>query len=833
MKKVDYSGQNEGAVDKATGFGEHGGWEERAKSVVGWMRVAQEKVEKEYKSRSKEERQAEPIQNVLDITDYLYVLKSFSITGYVKGVEAIVREVEKCPPAMPPASSLPSPSSFASTSATASSSSSQIPDPEKERQRFMMKLSELRLVTLMKWLDIRRTIYQRYTSHSSAHLQTQYQSTSTSTGAPDVNLKSYKHIFGLRQKTAADLTPPFFPEGMVKLLVEILRSIRTPTLNTSDSNSSPAASTSTLSLYEKRTLDLLLRIAKETKNETAFETILRNGYGVELKWPDVEPGVVASLAGRKGKGKRLHSVKQEGREDEDEDINWMGTEAEAAPSPGWMGRTITPEVKGEEEVRLDRHALNTVLAKYAEEGELWMMVQAFEVLGKPLERGNVDVESMYLPEEEVAEVEAEVESNTHRRVKKVTKGLQEEEDMTEREEEPPITLTEAIKREQESGQRLSFFGRTIPPEVDIEAPSIEQKERIPFPIRPASTFLHRQPTPRQVEAHIMAHNLSPEEFEDVAAVRYSDEGENLNTSTFEMIIKACAVEAGVSRTYEDQQKAVELGIHFLRFGVREMTRRHNDFLEAWVRIAKLHKELLEWAEKDGSIAGTPDERTSARMAVDMIKAQETRAVLRARMDFPRIYINAAMVTPLYQAMRSLNNTYIPSKMQSWNARRIREVDEEVRKVQAYYRDEWEILTGRSWDTGERITGTSTSTAITTSTVAAAALEEGVSSPSPSTVSMTAPSETSISLPPSFFTSSLASHLDLNWLGTLPRGSFWRRLTHEHNTSANKFTLGNHLKVLRRGIEGMHEITITQAEITARHKKRRRWQTPLTDKGTAS
>lgn len=506
------------------------------------------------------------------------------------------------------------------------------------------KTYDYRLATLTKWLTTRQRVYERF-------LQASFQ-------------QMRPHTYGFGRKAAAQL-PPFFPPAIAALLNEMLDS-----MNEADAIQ-----------HRHYTLQRLLRVAKATKNEAALNLILGAGYGFNLKYPDADPGSMGMLV-----------TKMIDREQRDQEWPETGSDVDGSIQPKSMARVLTPAGLFSRMKRdIDTHGLNTVVSKYGEEGKLWEMVQAFEVLSQPIS-GSALPPLMDVPikirgkEAEESTGEADGADET---------GQVESE--AEQEEEPPVTLTEAMRREEMSGQRLDFFGRQIPapePEDDVSS-------KVPsFEIRPASSFLPPMPSPFDIISHIESTFTGPPN-DNPYKILYSDRAYIPNTTTYRTMIKSAAVEAGTAETTLERDNAIQLGLYLLRTGVSETMARHNAFLDSWRRITVYTKALRDNVLAAGEPVGpnqtekdSPRQRLSReRGEVELTKADQLRSALRARTEPPRIAIDAHTVLPLLQALRSVRSTRGDGSTH-WRTS-TREVIREIERMAAYYREELAVLVNRA------------------------------------------------------------------------------------------------------------------------------------------
>jgi hypothetical protein len=528
-------------------------------------------------------------------------------------------------------------------------------------------IHDTRLMVLTKWLTIRKSIYQRFIKHQAE--------------------QEKPHVFGVGQ-TALSTSMPFFPPDAVELFKQILVSMREDQV-----------------VYRQLTYDLLFRIAKETKNDKAADKILKLAYNVDLAYPD--NGLDA-----------LRTRMREGMGEDPTGGNWELLDDEtdggaiAVERPQQVRRSGLDEgvQEGHGRVRWNKHALNTLVRRFAERGDLKGMLQAFEVFGQsPQEAEQVGVVG-----EEAGEIASSLEQATEEQ-------QEQDESTSPAVEDEPITLTEAMAREEASGQRLDFFGRPTHPKPSNE---VADNNRPKFPVRPAAEFLPTLPFPLEIETRTKTALEQDPEPVAAADLEYSEKEFLSNTDTYRTLIQACAVQASLATDAEERDFAMTLGVHFLRGAVREMIIRHNAFLAVWVRINAVTADLKMPAPpppRDDEVDGAPMKKVVAlRQVLEIGDYSEDsplrrphyhapaadlhpiRSTLRKRLAQPSLTVAPELVLPLYKVLRSTRNLRSVPSHKRWLQKHFSEVQELGKLARRYGREEWKVLTGKPWEEKKEI-----------------------------------------------------------------------------------------------------------------------------------
>ena len=547
-----------------------------------------------------------PQDRVLEIDDYLFVLRQFAVTGHLAGSERVVKEMI--------ASGIP----------------------------LDIKVYDLRLAVLTKWLTIRKDIYRRFVAHKARTEDT--------------------HTYGVERDAIRDSTP-FFPPDIAELFQDMLKSMKGKKEI----------------VYRQFTYDMILRVAKETGNKTAMEKMLKTVYQVDLEFPETEMSALRS---------RLDGLIH------DDDLNGTSEVLDRA-------RGLTPQALADEP-QLNTHAFNTLIFHLAERGDLKAMLQAFEVFGQPVHEMELasEAETLYSAVVE-AEVEEDVDVDAEFEFEGVVAGKGEGETTTteSREHEvndvddEPLTLSEALAREEASGQRLGFFGQTTTPDPSIIAGGESRVEEPGFPIRPAHVFLPRIAFPKELEASLVntlrSSSSTPSTpsnpLQSLRELEHTDQPFLTNSSTYRTLIKACAVHSSLSTSSTDRRQAFNLGLHFLLCASRDMMWRHNRFLATWIKIRETTSDLrlprdwinLKWPDGTGDI-------------------NPIRRALRSRLIHPALTVDSHMVSPLFKMLRQARSLRGDPENRRWVRRNVRVLEKWVERVRRYQEEEWRVMTGREW-----------------------------------------------------------------------------------------------------------------------------------------
>lgn len=686
-------------------------WEPRLQYVTSYLKALEES-EKLQKGRP-----LEPQERIMEISDYLHILRLFSLTGHIHGAEMVIREMQ--------AVGLP----------------------------LTDTALELRLAVITTWLSTRKQIYRRFVYEEAK--------------------RTHRTVYGIGHKAVVQ-TQPFFPPDIAALLKDILQAIQ--------NQSAPH--------YRRFSTDLLLRIAKETGNDQALEKLLKTVYRVDLKYPDADTENFA-----------LDSVEKDQRK---ASTKW----SKGLPTNNVdQGTGLSPVPR-----EMNVHTLNTVIARFAEQGDIWKVLQTLDVLSTPIDR--IELKSkLDIPGASGLGLISDLGQG-------ITTVIQEDA-RPQIQEEEAVTLTEALRREAESGETLGFFGKATP--VDVTPTEVSIK----FPIRPSSDFLSVLPSPFEIQSHMAETPMSSVSRNDM---RYYDNDHLTNSKTYDQAIKACAIQAGIARNYVERRRATALGIHFLKVAVRDMMERHNAFLAVWLRMTSLTHDLKDFAKEsklptelvdaDGEETLVARNKTLAKTRVDEMKADQIRAKLRAQMEYPAINIDSWMVLPLYQVIRSAKSNRGERGLSSWITRSLEELDAEVEKVSQYYRQEWQIITGCPFDAENLVRAEAEPIGIIGESVLAKSdsFTSDKKEPLERLPGGTVGSSGS-KLPPSFFTSPLASKLNVQWTENPEQRDIWRRLTHKSKRTRQRFDLTKHIKLVRKNLTSLDELLSQEKERRTRLRKK--------------
>ncbi|KAJ9123054.1 hypothetical protein QFC22_001243 [Naganishia vaughanmartiniae] len=725
-------------------------YENRLQAVISAMRRS-EKLSMETEDE-KLGLEQEPIarlnQNLFSLNDYVFVLRQFALTGYLTGSEQVVKEIERL----------------------------GIP--------VNRKVHESRLTTLSNWVTANLDIRRRFWA---------YQNVSRADERRFGGLSAVLARTKLPGLASRGRMPAFFPPEIARLLGDMLHSLR---------NKDALE-------YRSATLDLLLRVAKEIERPEALNAILKAGYGIDLQFPDVPESAIdveSRVTAKKGSGKR---AKRGSRAEEDwvDQVTRRTSEIDQATVSGatatMPSAATTPDGVQQSTTNpteISVHAMNTLVNGLGTSGDVWKMLQVFEVLGNPLHTNTKPVPSpsASATSETASTAGESLQDKLVRRTGKVTStSPQHEEDA-----DPPMTLSEALQKEESSGARLSFFGLSSTSDSQSNLPNFfNQAEYLDnvsdsnVVARRAEDFQSRQLTPNAIQtdardpsrtAHYqtMSDRAIRQILRDLEANgRYSYHS---NTTTYQALIRHSARHAAW-KMKEDTVAAramYSLGGHFVKDAVHEMIVRHNVLIEQWVQVrewaiaqrALATQQAEAMKRSDGLTEGA--ESSSSHSAADEWLRTQLAAIdsrknwLRSKIHHPAILVTAEMVTPLFQALRA------GKKLDAERERMVRIILQDVQRALEYLKEEWEVLTGRAW----------------TSESHPSAAPTTKSNPTPST------SDT---------TPSASEHEETLTLrdNTLPKTMEFDPIcmATDHRDSHRTFQLSKHLSMLRRDLKGLERL----------------------------
>jgi hypothetical protein len=599
-----------------------------------------------------------------------------------------------------------------------------------------------RLAVLTRWLTVRIDIYNRFVEHQGR----------------DIAPKTYGIEWAARTRT-----PPFFPPNIAKLVHSILASMK-------EQGSLE---------YRQTTLDLLLRIAKETDNRKALEKILKLGYGVDLQFPDSE-----------------YSSDQFSSTGPSFSSSVVDSNTSTLQENQSSSSTTT------EQTRMNVSAMNTLLTLFSEKGDLSKLLQIVDVLSHPIQGGQeVWTQFPFSPTSTSTSTLQRLEG--HDEAWEVI-TVEKENRFQEEKEEEPVTLTEAMKREEKSGQRLDFFGRSSRSVSGSSGPNAGLRERrknkmmdptIVWPklrVRPAEHFLPVQMTPHEIRSMVI-DSLSFETGEakvprDPRDVRYTDEQFVTNSTSWRICIKACATQASLASSPEDRRAGITLGMFFLQRAVGEMKRRRSGFLEVWIRIAELTKDLRRQA-----LEGETDE---GKMKSKAAEVERLKTQLRGALQAPGMGITHFTVQPLVSVLKRVYRIRGDQGLSRWVDWRLKAIRGIMEDVKEFYLQEWEVLTGRKRE--EMVMSKEEKIALAEKREEEKREMAG-SVPGPSPLP-------SVGL--EFFTSPLARSLNLAWksgAGAIELPDAQARHEKPGKTEVKQFVLSDHVKILKRNVEEVERL----------------------------
>ncbi|KAJ9124610.1 hypothetical protein QFC24_003403 [Naganishia onofrii] len=727
-------------------------YENRLQAVISAMRRSEKNsMDNEDEKLGLEQ---EPIprinQNLFSINDYVFVLRQFALTGYLTGSEQVVKEIARL----------------------------GIP--------VNRKVHESRLATLSNWVSANLDIRRRFWAYQNVSRADERRF-----GGPSAVLARTK-LPGLASRSRM---PAFFPPEIARMLGDMLHSLR----NKDELE------------YRNATLDVLLRVAKEIERPEALNAILKAGYGIDLQFPDVPESsidVENRVTAKKASGKR---AKRGSRAEEDwvDQVTRRTSEMDKATASGSGSAAAVhsaPTMNNGQEsnsnpTEISVHAMNTLVDGLGTSGDVWKMLQVFEVLGNPL---HTKVHSSSASETlQSAPTEGgSTEAKLVRRTGKITStSPRHDEDA-----DPPMTLSEALQKEESSGARLSFFGLPSTNDLQTNLPNFfnqaEYNDEVPdasVVARRAEEFLSRQPSPKpiQTDARDPSRTASYQTMSDRAirqVLRDLDSNglhsHHSNTTTYQALIRHSARHAAWKMKQDTvaARAMYSLGGHFVKDAVHEMVARHNVLIEQWVHVREwalaqraLATQQAEAMKRDH--APTAGAESTSSNAADQWLSNQLAAIdsrknwLRSKIHHPAILVTAEMVTPLFQALRA------GKRLDAERERMVRMVMQDVQRCLEYLKEEWEVLTGRGWKTENH----PSSGATAASTPAAAG-----QTTSSSDHAEGAPTSQDRVLPKT-------TEFDPIYVAT------------DHRDSHRTFQLSKHLSMLRRDLTGLERLLEDEAK----------------------
>lgn len=678
-------------------------------------------------------------QNSFSTNDYVFVLRQFATTGYLIGSEQVIKEIERLGLAVD------------------------------------RKVYEARLATLAQWITTNLDIRRRFWAY-----QNMTRADERKTGSLAAVL-SRARLPGLANQGGM---PSFFPPEIARLLGDMLYSLRFKDALE----------------YRQSTLDLLLRVAKEIERPEALNAILKAGYGIDLQFPDIpEIGIAVSArqATKKGSKKRAKQEEEDWVEQVTRatDSSAVGSAASVSTSTTDAASVAPDSIDGTE---INVHALNTLVDGLGSSGDVWKMLQTFEVLGHPLGSQSSKTARSSLStslEGSTPSTSTIPERVVHRTGTVTSTAAKHAEDA-----DPPLTLSEALNREESSGERLSFFGLSSKTAKDSSSAALPsffnqaeyngESGREVTGYRRADEFLSLPAMPNALQAHARDQSrISAYQSMDEHAILQviqdldprSRHSYRSNTTTYQSLIRHSARHAAW-KMKEDTTAAYAmyaLGGHFVKDAVHEMMNRHNVFLDQWVQIREwaLAQKSLVLRDAEATSSGTAGSSHSTehlskslRLRLDAIESR--KAWLRSKIYHPSLLVTPDMIAPLIHALHT------GKRLGGEKKRLLAQVIEDAQRCLAYLKEEWEVLTGRQWRTETQAVDTSSKDAAPEST-SVADPSTNHDSPSPS-----APKYSPV------------------------------YLALDHRDSDRKFQLSKHLSLLRRSIAGLEHVTEEQVKILA-------------------
>lgn len=727
-------------------------YEYRLQAVISAMRRSERSALSGKIHGSVEEEQGSHVmersnQNSFSTNDYVFVLRQFATTGYLMGSEQVIKEIERLGLAVD------------------------------------RKVYEARLATLSQWITTNLDIRRRFWAYQKSTRADERRFSGLAGALTRARLPGLANDGKM---------PSFFPPEIARLLGDMLYSLRFKDALE----------------YRQSTLDLLLRVAKEIERPEALNAILKAGYGIDLQFPDVpevEFAVASPVSVKKGSKKRS----KQGDEDWVDQVTRRASAIDQpvqAPSVNSHNASIhstssstPPSAIGGAEINV--HAMNTLADGLGASGDVWKMLQTFEVLGHPIrEQGPIDNSATSATQEKAAT--STMPEKVIRRTGTVTStSPQHAEDA-----DPPMTLSEALAREEQSGERLSFFGissksddlpglRTLPNffnQAEYSGSIVGEAGH-----KKAEEFLPRQSTPTEIQSRAREPgNLSAMKTMDANAILKANQAleprsrhaYRSNTTTYVTLIRHASRHAAW-KMKEDKDAAYamhSLGGHFVKDATYEMINRHNIFLDQWVRIrqwALVQRSLAmqeaetmlrqEKNDREPMSTAEPNTDVRQRLRVRMDAIDSRKSWLRSKIYRPSLLVTPEMVRPLFQALRA------GKRLEGERRRMLAQALEDVQRCVQYLREEWEVLTGRRWQSEAQSTEPTTNAVESADSSSDAAPASSLESPAP--LAATSPAFT-----PAY-------------------------IALDHRDSDHKFQLSKHLSLLRRDLAGLEELVVLESQ----------------------
>lgn len=715
-------------------------YEYRLQAVISAMRrserntlegAAGENVEQDQGSNVMERNN----QNSFSTNDYVFVLRQFATTGYLAGSEQVIKEIERLGLAVD------------------------------------RKVYEARLATLAQWITTNLDIRRRFWA---------YQNMSRADERKTGSLAAVLFRARLPGLANQGRMPSFFPPEIARLLGDMLYSLRFKDALE----------------YRQSTLDLLLRVAKEIERPEALNAILKAGYGIDLQFPDIpEIGIAVSSRAATKKGSKKRAKQEE--EDWVEQVTRAADSATVESAASGSTHTTTDPASTStvpmDGAEINVHAMNTLVDGLGASGDVWKMLQTFEVLGHPLRsqsaRDSARSESPVELDGSASPTPATSEKIVRRTGTVISTAAQHAEDA-----DPPLTLSEALNREESSGEQLSFFGlssKTTDGASSSSLPSFFNQAEYSGELdvgeggfRKAEEFLSRpaMPSTLQARARDPARVSAYETMDDHAILHVIQDLDprsrhtyRSNTTTYQTLIRHSARHAAW-KMKEDTTAAYamySLGGHFVKDAAHEMMNRHNVFLDQWVQIREWALTQRSLVLRDAEAKTSGAEANSSHSVSDVthslrsrLNAIESRkAWLRSKIYHPSLLVTPDMIRPLIQALRA------GKRLEGQRKRLLAQVVEDVQRCVSYLKEEWEVLTGREWKVESQATDTFSKDATLASTSGSAV----PSSEHNSTSSTSLPTHSPVFL------------------------------ALDHRDPGRKFQLSKHLSLLRRDITGLEHV----------------------------
>lgn len=744
QSKIQKCNGTQGSIAEVTVYP----YEYRLQAVISAMRRSERSAMEESAEQEQSAHVTERSNpDAFSINDYVFVLRQFATTGYLTGSEQVVKEIERL---------------------------GLVVD---------RKVYEARLATLSQWITANLAIRRRFWA---------YQNSTRADGRRLSGLAKVLWSKRLPGLTNDGTLPAFFPPEIARLLGDVLYSFRFEDALE----------------YRQSALDMLLRVAKELERPEALNAILKAGYGIDLRFPDVpEIGIapsspVVTKKGSKRRNKQAEEdwVEQVTRRASPTNQSEQATNATAAKLLDDSTSSKSAPIGAE----INVHAMNTLVDGIGASGDVWKMLQTFEVLGHPLKEDGSGCSAATYSQQETRQ-ETSASSTLSEKVIRRTGTVTSTSPDHAVDADPPMTLSEALQREEQSGERLSFFG------ISSKSDDLPGTSTLPnffnqaeyngsvsgeAGSRRAEEFLPRQATPIEIQSRSReAKTVSTLETMDSHAIfeanrrldTRSRHAYRSNTTTYGTLIRHASRHAAW-KMKEDSGAAYamySLAGHFLKNATYDMMDRHNAFISQWVQIRQwtLVQRSLVMKEADGEARGhnnqdpsttaTPKQNIprSLQQRLDAIDSRKTW--LRSKIYHPSLIVTPDMVRPLFQALRA------GKRLDGARRRVFAQAVEDVQRCVRYLREEWEVLTGRKWQSEAQSTESASN---------------GVESVDPtnntSTVSSSESSVPSVATSPEFDT----THVAL-----------------DHRDAAHKFQLAKHLSLLRRDLAGLEELLALESQ----------------------